>query len=323
MSDEIREDHEPAQEQAPQTSRPPESAQGWELWTKVALLMGALGVIAWAVVLLRLGEASIYTHAFVISALGVLTLPVTLWGLIKTMFNRPVLRRSRTIAFGILLAVGFFGNVPFFAVPLSTEGFESSHTYRLPFDGEWAVTAGGDSTSTNYHATTPTYRWAYDFTPVVDGKRHEDDGEELTDYYCYGKPVLAPAPGEVVTVVNDRKDNAAGEFDSQSVMGNHVVIEVDKDEYLFVSHMKKGSVTVAAGDQVEQGQKIGECGNSGRSLRPNVHVHLQNSTDFPVSESLPLSFSNYVADGELVEKGMPEGSTDPKNPFGQRVKNRK
>lgn len=303
------------------TSRPPEPDEGWELWTKVAILMGAIGAISWAIVLLRLGEASVYTHAYVISALGALTLPMTFWGLIKTLFNRPVLRRSRTIAFGILLAVGFFGNVPYFAVPLSTEDFESTHTYRLPFEGQWAVTAGGDSTKTNYHATTPTYRFAYDFTPVVDGKRHQDDGKELSDYYCYGRPVLAPASGEVVRADVDRADNAAGEFDAQSVMGNHVVIQVDDGEYLFVSHMKENSIAVEVGDEVTRGQKIGECGNSGRSLKPNVHVHLQNSDQSPVSESLPLVFSNYIADGEPVEKGMPKGPSDPESPFGERVEN--
>jgi hypothetical protein len=311
-----------AAEQAPATSRPPEETEGWELWTKVALLMGAITVIAWVVVLLRLGEVSVYTHGFIISALGALTLPVTLWGLIKTMFNRPVMRRSRTIAFSVLLAIGFFGNVPLFAVPLSTEDFESEHTYRLPFDGEWVVTAGGDSTDTNYHATTPTYRWGYDFTKLVDGERHKGDGDKLSDYYCYGEPVLAPVGGEVVTVDKERKDNVAGEFDAQSVMGNYVIIRVDDKEYLFVAHMKEGSIPVDEGDTVERGQKIGECGNSGRSLQPNVHVHLQNTPEFPMSESLPLRFSNYIADGEPVEKGMPEGSSDSENPFGQVVQNK-
>lgn len=299
----------------------PDEVYGWELWTKISVLMGALALVSWLLVLLRLGAVSVYTHGFVISALGALTLPVTLWGLIKTIFNRPVLRRSRTIGFVTLLAVGFFGNVPLFAVPLSTEDFESEHTYRLPFDGEWAVTAGGDSKETNYHATTPTYRWGYDFTPIVDGERYEGKGAKLTDYYCYGKPVFAPAGGEVVTVEKSRKDNEAGQFDAQSVMGNHVIIRVDDDEYLFVAHMKEDSVSVDEGDTVEQGQKIGECGNSGRSLKPNVHVHLQNTLEFPMSESLPLRFSNYLADGEPVEKGMPKGSSDREDPFGQMVQN--
>jgi murein DD-endopeptidase MepM/ murein hydrolase activator NlpD len=316
-------------EQSPsrKTSRAPEADEGWELWAKVALLMGAIGFVAWTVVLLRLGEPSVYAYAFIVPALGALSVPVVFWGLIKTVFNRPIFRRSRTIGFGLLLAVGFFGNSPMFAVPLSTEDFESTHSYRLPFDGEWAVTAGGDSTTTNYHATTPTYRYAYDFTPVVDGERHKDDGKALTDYYCYGKPVLTPTAGEVVRVQDKYKDNNPAKFDAridaQSVMGNHVVIEVDDSEYLFVAHMKEGSVAVERGDEVSQGQKIGECGNSGGSVKPNVHVHLQNSKEFPVSESLPLEFSDYVSDGEPVEKGMPQGSTNTEEPFGERVKNAK
>jgi murein DD-endopeptidase MepM/ murein hydrolase activator NlpD len=343
MSDQTRHDDEPqadapasdqsaseqsaSEQPARRTSRAPEPDEGWELWTKVALMMGVIGAVSWAVVLLRLGESSVYAYAFVIPALGALSVPVMLWGLIKTVFNRPVFRGPRTVGFGVLLAVGLFGNTPYFAVPLSTEDFQSAHTYRLPFEGEWAVTAGGDSTKTNYHATTPTYRFAFDFTPVVDGKRHKSEGKELSDYYCYGEPVFAPASGEVVRVENEHKDNGSDasdvQFDAQSVMGNHVVVRIDDDEYLFVAHMKEGSIPVDNGDQITTGQEIGKCGNSGRSLKPNVHVHLQNSKEFPVAESLPLIFSDYVADGEPVDKGMPQGPADPESRFGQRVKNAK
>lgn len=292
----------------------------WELWAKIAVLMAGTTAAAWMVVLLRLGEISVYTHAFILSTLGVLTLPIILWGMAKTMFNRPVFRKSRTIAFALLLAVATFGNVPLFSVPLSTEDWKSEHVYRLPFEGEWAVTAGGGSTDVNYHATTATYRWAYDFTPVKDGERHSGDGDELSDYYCYGEPVLAPQGGEVIDVEGDKRDNEPGEFDAESVLGNRVVIEVDEGEYLFVAHMKQDSVIIEKGDTVEQGDKLGECGNSGRSLYPHVHVHLQNTKDFPMSESLPLVFSDYFSNGEPVDKGMPKGSSDPEKPFGEIVK---
>ncbi|MFP4598470.1 MAG: M23 family metallopeptidase [Persicimonas sp.] len=292
----------------------------FELWAKISLGMGALSALGWVVVLLRLGVPSVYTHAFIIATLGFLTMPVMFWGLVKSFFNPPLVRRSRIIAFGVLLATAFFGNVPYFTVPLSTADWESSHEYRLPFDGEWAVTAGGDSTDTNYHATTAAYRWAYDFTRVEDGKRHRGEGKELADYYCYGEPVLASAAGEVIRAEDGNEDNEPGEFDEQSVLGNHVIVEVDEDEYLFVAHMKEESLAVEEGARVEPGEKLGECGNSGRSINPHVHVHLQNSTKFPMSEGLPLRFSDYTADGEPVELGMPKGSSDSESPFGQRVK---
>lgn len=301
-------------------------ADGFEWWSRVALALSVIAAINWGVIFMRLGEASVIAHAFLTPAIGWLTLPIIVWGVMRTVRNRPIYRHSRTIAFGLLVAVAFFGNAPLFSVPLSTEDYELKHDYRLPFDGEWVTTAGGPI-ETNYHATNPFYRWGYDFTKVQDGERFAGDGSELEDYYCFGEPVLAPVTGEVLVVRNERKDSPPREFDPNSILGNFVVIEAEPNEYVFIAHMKKGSITVEEVSKVEKGQKIGACGNSGRAVEPHVHIHLQNrltfpselSEDFAAAESLPLRFSRYLADGELVEMGMPRGGPSDAQPFGQRV----
>lgn len=302
------------------------SSAGFEWWVRIAIILTVLAAINWGVIFGRMGTASVIAHAFLTPALGWLTLPVIVWGVMTTVRNRPIYRHSRTIGFALLLAVAFFGNTPIFSVPLSTEDFESDHTYRLPFDGEWVTTAGGPL-ETNYHATNPFYRWGYDFTKVQDGSRYAGDGESLTDYFCFGQPVLSPVAGEVVRVREQREDSPPREFDPNSILGNHITLEVDQGEYLFVAQLKKESVPVEVGDAVARGQKIGECGNSGRAVEPHVHVHLQNAPQFPAedaegvtaAESLPLRFSNYLADGERVERGMPRGGVSDEQPFGQRV----
>ncbi|MFU8806279.1 MAG: M23 family metallopeptidase, partial [Bradymonadaceae bacterium] len=280
----------------------------WEMWAKIGVGMAVIQALLWIIVFLRLGMPSVYAHAVGVSMMGALTIPIAFWGLVRMTFNPPVLRRTRTIGFGCVLLVGLAGNVPFLAVPLSTEGWESKHDYRLPFDGEWMTIAGGDKKGTNYHATTATFRWGYDFAPARDGKRFEGDGSRLEDYHCFGEPVLAPAGGRVVEAVGYLEDVVPGEVGGDAVLGNHVVIRVDADEYLYVAHMKNESVTVKDGDEISVGQKIGECGNSGRTVAPHVHVHLQNSTNFPLAESLPLRFSGYEAGGALVNLGMPTGT---------------
>jgi hypothetical protein len=299
---------------------------GFEWWARLALVLAGLAAINWLVVYLRLGEASVIAHAFLTPAIGWLTLPIIVWGVMTTVRNRPVYRHSRTIAFGLLVAVAFFGNAPLFSVPLSTEDFESEHEYRLPFEGEWVTTAGGPL-ETNYHATNPFYRWGYDFTKIEDGKRYQGSGETLEDYYCYGEPVLAPVSGEVVRVRNQREDRPPRDFDPNSILGNFIVIEAGEREHLFVAQLKKESIPLEEGDRVEKGDKIGECGNSGRAVEPHVHVHLQTTLNFPsetsegltAAESLPLRFSDYLADGERVELGMPRGGMSDEQPLGQRV----
>ncbi|MBA2665350.1 MAG: M23 family metallopeptidase [Bradymonadaceae bacterium] len=301
-------------------SRQFEGEDKWELWAKVGLVMLALQLVAWLMVFLKLGVASVYAHALGISLLGTLTLPVVLWGLVKTLFNPPALRRSRTVGFGALIVVGVLGNVPLIAPPLSTQNWVSEHAYRLPFDGEWTTLAGGPSRATNYHATTATFRWGYDFALMREGRRFTGTGARLEEHHCFGQPVLASAPGKVVTAVDFEADNKPGEPTATAVLGNHVVIEVGPGEYLFFSHLRQNAVPVKKGEQVERGQKIGECGNSGRSVEPHVHVHLQNSLKFPFSESLPLRFSSYEADAKPVALGMPEGTADSERVAGQSVK---
>ncbi|AWV90202.1 M23 family metallopeptidase [Bradymonas sediminis] len=293
----------------------------WELWSQVAVMMAGIALLGWVLVFMRLGIVSVYIHSFILSTLGILTLPVIFWGLTKTIFNQPIFRWPRTIAYLLLVLIALFCNVPMFAVPLSTEDWESTHDYRLPVEGEWVTTAGGDSKKTNYHATTATYRWGYDFTRVEDGKRFKNEGKELSDYYCFGEPVFSAVEGKVVKLERKHEDNAPNVVTDEGPLGNYVVIKVDEAEYLYIAQLKKRSIPVKVGDTVAPGDKVGECGNSGRAMLPHVHIHLQNTGDFPVAESLPLRFSNYLADGEAVEKGMPQGPSDKDPLLGQRVEN--
>lgn len=293
----------------------------WELWTKVALGLAVMMACAWVVVLQRPGLLGVQVHAMVIPTLGALTLPVLAWGLFRTLFRPPVIRTGRTVGFFVLLATGYVGNVPIFAPPLATADWTSTNRYLLPFEGEWMVLAGGDEKDHNYHATTAAIRWAYDFATTRNGKRHALDGEELEDWYCVGEPVYAPTSGKVVRATHDFFDNDPGEISGESVFGNHVVIEAGEDEYVFIAHMQRNSVTVRAGDEVTTATEIGKCGNSGRTVEPHIHVHAQDSLDFPIAQGLPLRFSDYQVNGERVEKGMPVGASDWDALDGQMVKN--
>ena len=296
--------------------------KGWELWAILALILFGAQVLAYMVAFARLGDISVIAHSIVISLIGVLTMPLMFWGLLRALFRPPVWRLSRTIAFGALLAVGYFGNVSLFAAPVSTADWSSENEYQLPFDGPQVTLAGGEDRKYNYHLTTMAHRWCYDFAPLVDGNRYEGDGAELEDHHCYGMPVRAPVGGEVVRVLRGERDYDPGEYDPNNVLGNFIIIEAGPDEYLFIAHLRQNSVDVGSGDQVQAGEVIAECGNSGRTKTPHVHIHLQNSSDFPLAESLPLRFSNYIADGEPVELGMPQGSPDYERVVGEIVENK-
>jgi hypothetical protein len=286
-----------------------ESTDPWETWSKVALALAALVAGMWAVVLARLGIGSVQVHAL-IPYVGALSLVVLAWGLVRTLLRPPVLRKSRTIAFFTLLAVGFVSTEPLIPAPLSTEDYQSQLTYELPVRGEWVTLAGGREKARNYHATFPPVRWGFDFTRVVDGAKFELDGKKAADWHCFGEPVYAPVDGEIVRLENHHVDNHPGEISPTSMTGNHVVIKAAPAEFVYLSHLQKGSIVVTLDQQVKRGDLLGRCGNSGQSPEPHLHMHVQDRVEFPIAQGVPIEFSNYVANGEAVVRGMPAGGTD-------------
>lgn len=175
----------------------------------------------------------------------------------------------------------------------------------LPFRGRWYVAWGGREPHQNQHVTARDQRFAYDFLIVRDGTTHRGAGRRNRDYFCFGEPVLALAPGRVVGVVDSLPDNQPGETDRSAPAGNHVVIDHGGGEYSFLAHLRRGSVAVSPGREVRRGQRIGACGNSGHSSEPHLHYHLQVGAEFGQGAGLPAQFVGHRADGEPVERGEP------------------
>ena len=79
-------------------------------------------------------------------------------------------------------------------------------TVGSPLAGEWWVGHGGHAELVNYHQTRSTQRDALDIMQVVDGSIHRPGSTELTSYYIYDQPVLAPADGTVTYLVDGHPD---------------------------------------------------------------------------------------------------------------------
>ncbi len=236
----------------------------------------------------------------------------------------------------LMLTVGFdeFGDIALFSIsivssldPDPSTDYENKAVYRLPFDGLWYTFWGGPDELHNYHVVFRSQRHAIDFVIWRDGSTFTGDGTHVEDYYVYGQPILAPAAGEVIAVVNDLP-NVEPQVGSDTVnlAGNHVMLKVAEGEYLLIAHMMPGSIVVEVGDQVAAGQLIGQVGNSGNTSEPHIHIHLQDQPDLYVFDDagqiiglngdatgLPLPFAQYLGNGELVESGEPLGGTFVQN----------
>ena len=274
-------------------------------WTLPAGLFLAL-VGSWSLFLSG-GLAAALGWVLLISA-GQLLAPLSLLalavhGIRKRRFSRPMWATLALSLFGLWPALWGFGLLTI-AFPYSLESAEPAATVRLPSNERLRVLWGGDRLATNYyHAATPDQRWAYDLVvePAVHGS------ENLDDYGCYGTPVVAPVSGRVHHATDGAPDHPPGRTsnDLDNPTGNTVVLRLEGGTYLVIAHLQTGSVEVEAGGEVEEGEPIGACGNSGNTSEPHIHIHhqRQDPLDFPLNfaEGLPLYFRGH--DGAA----MPEG----------------
>lgn len=165
--------------------------------------------------------------------------------------------------------------------------------FRLPFRGTWAVTQGTDGA----HTHTGRWRHGVDFERMgSDGRPHEGEGTAVSDYLCYGVPVLAAGGGVVEQVVDGIPDNPVGGVNARANWGNVVVIAHGAQLYSVYAHLQPGSVAVRPGERVRAGAEVGRCGNSGRSLVPHLHFHLQRGAALG-SDTLPADFGDVVMEG--------------------------
>jgi len=189
--------------------------------------------------------------------------------------------------------------------PSKYDGYRSKTRLRLPFDGEWMVLQGGRKPHENDHLFHEPLRYACDFVVVRDGVSFSGGGTENSDHYAFGLPILAPAAGHVLAEVDTFPENTPPDpRPGYMGPGNFIVIDHGNGEYSVLAHLKRGSVTVARGDSVSTGQKIGECGNNGFSTEPHLHYQLQISPR-PGGPVVPAGFIDYWADGVHVARGEP------------------
>ncbi len=142
----------------------------------------------------------------------------------------------------------------------------------LPVQGFWYISQAHNGTYTH----KGDWRFAWDFVQIDEkGNQFKNTGDLPEDYYCYGKPVVAPADGTVVKVIRNVEDNKIGEVNIRENWGNVIVIKHTDYLYSLLAHLKHGSIKVKEGDYVRRGQIIAQVGNSGRSPYPHLHFQFQ------------------------------------------------
>lgn len=160
----------------------------------------------------------------------------------------------------------------------------------LPFWGKWTVSQGHNGEITHKEG----WAFAWDFV-IKDNKGSTFNGQaiKVEDFYCFNKPVIAPADGIIEEVVEHIVDNEIGDVNTIDNWGNTIIIKHTIGLYSKLCHLKAFSIKVKPGDYVKKGEIIGLCGSSGRSPEPHLHFQIQ-TTPFIGSKTLNYPIACFV-----------------------------
>ncbi len=168
-------------------------------------------------------------------------------------------------------------------------GNNSPIAIGLPFFGQWTINQGHNGDITH----KGEWQYAWDFIINDSGKAYKNEGNEIEDYYCYNKPIIAPAAGEVIEIVDGLDDNIIGEMDIDNNWGNSIVIKHGEQIYSQISHIKAGTFKVYKGQWLRKGELIANVGNSGRSPYPHIHFQIQK-TAFIGSKTIKFALGPFI-----------------------------
>jgi hypothetical protein len=146
--------------------------------------------------------------------------------------------------------------------------------------------------------------FAIDWMQLQGGRLFTGEGSRNEQYFCFGADILAAAAGTVVSVREGMPEETPNQppvavRKAADYAGNNVVIQVGPAIWATYAHLQPGSIRVAVGDTVAEGQLLGLLGNSGNSTSPHLHFQLSDGPDILTSTSLPFVFDGYTLAGAL------------------------
>jgi hypothetical protein len=197
-----------------------------------------------------------------------------------------------------------------------------------PFEGRWRTQNSPADRVPSHGTDLFATSYAIDFVPVDEAGRTAPitlrtllRPEPPERFPGFGRPVLAPVAGLVVTAHDAAPDHdayrglpsvgyaltqgrraAAG---WEHLAGNHVLVETQDGPVVAVCHLQRGSIAVRPGQLVQVGERLGRCGNSGNSTEPHVHLQAIDRADVSHARAVPITFHGSLPrNGDVVDAGQ-------------------
>lgn len=277
-----------------------------EAWVLAAWVVVALeAALAIYLGMKQPGALPIRVYVFGLPILAAVALLVGLVGAVISYRNRPFATPQRLVALCLLAFV--FGSASYhLPFPSHRSSRPSRVRITAPFEGEWTMAWGGPENSNELMATRPDRRFGMLFVLARDGATRADPTAPISAF-AFGAPVLAPCDGVVARVVGDLPD--AG-LDAQDDLGNHVVLEIAPQEFLFLTGLEHDSLTVRLGEHVTRGQLLGRVGFSAASFvlpEPHLGLHVQDTPEPIWGQSIPFYLHDVIVNDEPIQRAAPQG----------------
>lgn len=260
------------------------------------------------------------------------TLDISKWPRLAARIRIPVV----VVAF-VVLVVGFALSVPSWWALLSIVVWIGAMALYLrlgtprarpielgsPVRGPWRALNSPTSRVPSHlvHAWAQTYAIDLVYTPSSESRPQGwwPPLRRPEQFPGFGQPVFAPIDGEVVRVRSFLRDHLSRDspfglaymmiesvrelLGPLGILGNHVVIRRGDGVCVLLAHLRHDSVRVKRGETVTRGDLIAQCGNSGNSSEPHLHLQAMDLASPWFAAGLPIRFNGLEppANGELLD----------------------
>jgi len=200
---------------------------------------------------------------------------------------------------------------------------ENPKIIQFPLKGEWLAPNTPGKQIPSHGTDMLGQRYAYDFIRLNwDKKGNKFFNSSALKYYLLGIPlkdclgwgeeIYAPVDGKIIKVKDGYPERKRVNFftdmfialknsftfnpekhDIKRVVGNYIIMELEKDVYALFAHLQNNSIKVSEGQEIKRGQILGKLGHSGNSTAPHLHFQLMDSHDLINSKGIPCAFEEY------------------------------
>ena len=225
----------------------------------------------------------------------------------KGLFRRFPIRFLAASIPDTLIARAFSGTHLIGRAETAIVPFVGKRPYHFPLKDIWQVVNNFDNTLG--HRVYAGQEFAIDLVKLGEnGMIRKGRSNDPTDYYGFGLPVEAMHDGDIISAESRLPDNPIDKSNDadlfnkhvkkfgylSALLGNHIIIQHDKDRFSFYAHLQKDSITVKQGDRIKRGAQIANVGNSGACDYAHLHIQLNEGTNPLGSRGLPMTFTNLV-----------------------------